>query len=446
MLVSIGLRLWLLIVSRHYLSSDEAVTAMETLDILNGGPIPFFLYGQLYGGGHTVEALMALPLFAIFGPADYLFKIGPAMLSCVYILVVYLCLYQFVAKKYALIAAAVFSFFATFVAFNFDFTGEMIMSFFGWLGLYFFFHSYFAEKEQPLFIILSGAAIGFAYYCFDYGLYYLFAVIMLWALKENTQLWRRWQSILVLMLGFFIGALPLIYYNLTHDFANIRLLFSRAVQSDPAPLLSALMRFTRLLYHDLPAFFSLDIDDFPPDISLVSYFSYALFVISVLSIVVKMRSPILFLMRSFFTGRIAVLPAEQRVVYLLLLMILYFAIYSLASAGGKAARYLIILCPFISTILAWPVYHLGRRHLVPAVVFISFFGAFQIYFLAQLARDNTTVEWQIVTHGEDMKTLSKFLLDNNLTTVMTPYEIKWKLMFESQRKIIGASYMFGFDR
>ena len=45
-----------------------------------------------------------------------------------------------------------------------------------------------------------------------------------------------------------------------------------------------------------------------------------------------------------------------------------------------------------------------------------------------------------------MKTLAKFLLDNNLTTVVTPYEIKWKLMFESQGKIVCAAYLFGFDR
>jgi hypothetical protein len=42
MLASVGLRLWLLIVSRHYLRSDEAVVAMEALDIMEGGRIPFF--------------------------------------------------------------------------------------------------------------------------------------------------------------------------------------------------------------------------------------------------------------------------------------------------------------------------------------------------------------------------------------------------------------------
>lgn len=446
MFVSIVLRLGLLLTSRHYLRSDEAVTAMEVLDIIAGGPIPFFHYGQSYGGGHTVEALMALPWFVIFGPADYFLKLGPALLSSAFVLVVYLTLYQFFNKKFALIAATVFSFFSAFVAFNFYANGGMVTLLSGWLGWHFFFHSYFAEKERYLFIIISGVAIGFAYYGFDYALYYLFAVVMLWILKDNIHLWKRWKSLLALMLGFLIGASPLVYYNLTHDFANIKNLLSRTTEPNPSPLLSALERFAGLLYHDLPAFFSLDIDDFAPDISLISYFSYGLFVLALLYILVTMARPISSLVHSFFSRRITTLASQERIIYILLLLLLYLAIYSLSSAGGKASRYLIPLCPLIPILLAWPVHHLASRYLIAAVMFISLFGIAQIYFLVQLAKDKTTVEWQIATHGEDIKTLAKFLLDKNLTTVMTPYEIKWKLMFESQRKIVAASYMFGFDR
>jgi hypothetical protein len=446
MFVSVGARLWLLIVSQHYLRSDEAVVAMEVLDIMEGGPIPFFLYGQHYGGGHTVDALMAIPWFGIFGASDYWFKLGPAMLSCVYILVVYLCLYQFFNKKYALIAATAFSVFAPFLYFSFHPNGGMAMSLFGWLGLYIFFRSHFAEREDRWSIFLSGAAIGFAYYCFDYALYFLFAVLMLWMLKENIHLWRQWKSLFALMIGFFIGASPLIYYNLTHDFANIRSLLSQVAAPDPAPFLSALRRFAILLYHDLPAFFSVDVDDFPPEISLVSYLSYGLFVISALYIVIRMRSSLFSLMRSFFARITTILPPEQRIVYLLVLTILYMAIYSLASHGVSTPRYLIILSPLIPSIVAWAAYDLGRRHFIPAAIFIALFGAAQIHFMIELAKDRTTVEWRIRTHGEDIKTLAKFLLDNNLTTVATPYEIKWKLMFESRRRIVCAAYLFGFDR
>jgi 4-amino-4-deoxy-L-arabinose transferase-like glycosyltransferase len=446
MLLSTGLRLCLLFTSRHYLNSDTAATAMMALDILDGEPIPFFFYGQPYGGGHTVEALMAVPWFAIFGPSDYLFKLGPALLSCVYILVVYLTLYRFFNKRYALIATAAFSMFPTFLAFNFDYTGELIMSFFGWLGLYFFFCSYFAARERHSLVALSGMAIGFAYYCFDYGLYYLVAVLALWILKESVHLWRRWRSILRLLIGFLIGASPLIYYNLTHDFENFKFLLWKTARPDPVPVLGSLSRFARLLTHDLPAVFSLDIDDFLPQISWVSYLSYGFFVISALYVLIRTKPALFSIIRSFFARRVAVLVSEDRVVYNHFLIILNLSLYYQDRSGGNAPRYLVVLCPLIPLILVWAAFDLGKRRLIPATIFTALFLALQIPFMIQLATDKTVPEWEVRTHGEDMRALAKFLLDNNLTTVVTPYEIKWKLMFESRRRVVCAAYLFGFDR
>jgi hypothetical protein len=454
--LSVVLRLALLISSRHYLRSDEAVVGMEALDIIEGRPIPLFLYGQSYGGGHTVEALLAIPWFAGFGSADYFLKLGPVMLSCVQIALLYLTLYRFFNKKFALLAATLFSCFATFTVFNYLVNGGMTTLLTGWLGLHLFLHAYFPAKEKPAFVVLSGVCLGLAYYFFDYALYYLFAVILLWALKEKLQLWRRWKLPLGLMLGFFVGASPLLYYNLTHDFENIKNLLSRTAQSNPSPFLGLLARTGAVFSHDLPAFFSLDIDDFAPKISPISYVSYGLFVFAVIYILVTMARPIFFLMRSLFTRRVTTLARHERIVYILLLLFLYLAIYTFSKtdlaiytfskAGGTEARHLAPLCPLIPIVLAWPIYHLGQRHLLPAVMLAGLFAGTQIYFLVLLARDKTTVEWRVVTHGEDIKALTKFLLDHNLTTVVTPYEIKWKLMFESRRKIVAAAYPFGFDR
>ena len=122
-------------------------------------------------------------------------------------------------------AATVFSFFVTFIGFNFYNNGGGVTTRLGWLGVYLFFRHYFAESESRWPVILSGVALGFAYYCFDYALYYLFGAMMLWIVKENIHLWKQWRSILSLLLGFLIGAAPLIYYNLTHDFANFKILW-----------------------------------------------------------------------------------------------------------------------------------------------------------------------------------------------------------------------------
>jgi hypothetical protein len=445
MCMSFLVRLVILLTSKHYLRSDEAVTAMEALDIIAGGPIPLFLYGQSYGGGHTVEALMALPLFVLFGPSDYLFKLSLVILACIHVLLVYITLYQFFNKRFALVASTLFSFFATFCAFNFLANGGMITLLLGWLGLYLFLHSYFAEKQKTLFIVFSGVAIGFSYYCFDYALYYFFAVMILWILKYSIHLWKKWKSLLLFICGFFVGAIPLVYYNFMYDFANIKGLLSEAAPAS-SPFLSALKRFGALFSHDLPAFFSLDIDDFPLEISPISYLAYGLFLFAIIYTLAATARPLFYLLRGWLARRDIVLAPRDRIIYILLLLFLYLAIYSLSAAGGKAARYLIPLTPLVPIVLAWPIYHLGRRYMIPAAMLAILFGGIQLHFLIQLATNDTIVEWRIVTHGEDIKKLARFLRENNLTTVMAPYEVKWKLMFESQRKIIVASYMFGFDR
>jgi hypothetical protein len=445
MLAALGVRLLLLVASRHYLRSDEAVVAMEALDIMEGGPVPFYMYGQAYGGGNTVDALLAIPWFALFGPSEYLFKMGQILESLVCVFFVYLGLYQYIGKRFALIAVAVLCFYSTFVQFSFFSNSAMSMLLFGWLGLYFFFRGYF-DEETPTAVAMCGVAIGFAIYCFEHAYFYLAAVIALWLIKENIHLWRKWRLLLFFAGGILIGALPMIYFNLTHDFANIRSLLATNARSDSNLLLSMVIRFVRLFTRDLPTFFSLSIDDFPDEIPLSAYLAYGVFLLSLLYTVIRTRSGMLSLARNFVSGRRAVASPEDRIIYILLMLFLYFVIYSVSSMGGSTPRYLLVSCTFIPLIIAWAAYDFGKRHVVPAVIFLSLFGAVQLLNGAALAKDQTIVEWHIPVQGHSINTLAKYLLDNNLTTVLTPYEIKWRLMFESRRKIVCASYAFGFDR
>lgn len=44
------------------------------------------------------------------------------------------------------------------------------------------------------------------------------------------------------------------------------------------------------------------------------------------------------------------------------------------------------------------------------------------------------------------KKVARFLEEHNLTAVVAPYEIKWKLMFHTGHRIACASMVFGYDR
>jgi hypothetical protein len=442
--VALRLRLWL--TSRRYLRSDEAVVGMQTLDILDGGPIPFFLYGQSYSGGHTVDALMAVPLVALLGPIDYLFKTGQVLFSCATVLVVYWCLYQSFGKRYALVAATCFSFFSTFVAFNFFYNAVMAMSFFGWLGLSLFFPPYFTGIARRTRLVGSGAAIGFASYCFEFALYFFAVVVIFALLRENVRIWTRWRAGLWFLTGAAVGAFPLVYYNLAHDFGHLRTVFGMTMASGSPAFVESVGRFGRLWVREMPAFFGLELDDIPAVIPGAAAMGYGLFVAATLYAAVRQRRAIATLLRALLSLRSIVLPREQRIVYLLLMTGIYALIYSRSSLAGTAERYLVIFLPLVPLIVGWTVFDLWKTRRVAAIVFTAAFAILQIKGIVTLARDTTTVEWRVRMQGEDLKTLTRFLLANNLTTVATPYEIKWRLMLESERRIVAAAYLFGFDR
>ncbi|MBU0673281.1 MAG: glycosyltransferase family 39 protein [Proteobacteria bacterium] len=450
LLFALGVRVWLLLASQHFLRSDEAVVAMMAMDILEGGPIPFFLYGQSYGGGQAVDALLAVPLFAVFGPSAYMIKVVQILFSIALLFVVYLSLYRFVGKRYALLATATLSFFSTFILFNFFYHGGMAMSFFGWLGLYFFFRGYFEDDHTMLMMALSGAAIGFSCYCFEYAYVYLAGVAAFWILKGKDVLLRQWRPIVCFVGGGLIGISPLIYYNLTHDFANLKQLLYLTSSTDSGMAGSFFnqffSRFFNLFSHDLPSFFSLSIIDFPETIPTASYLAYSIFVVSVAYVVLRTRSGFIALARSFVTGHKAIMVQESRIIFIFLLLLIYFVMYCLSSSGGTTPRYLLAAIPMIPMFIAWTAYDFGRRYKAAAAIFLLAFLGIQMQHLIVLAKDTSVSEWRIKHHGEDIDVLAKYLLDNNLTTVLTPYEIKWRLMFASKRKIICASYIFGFDR
>jgi len=446
MAVSVIFRLALVLYSKKYLQSDEALVGVITLDIMHGQPIPIFPYGNVYAGGHIIEALAAIPLFKIFGPSDAALTMVSAMIGCMNLAAIYGLVYRFINKRSALIAVFLLSFSPPFLASNFFVNGGMTTSLLGWLGIGFFFEYCFdtgsATIRRYVAMTLSGIALGLAYYGFDYALFYLAGVLLLWSLRAGLRLWKEWRAGLLFVAGFSIGASPLIYFNLRHNFINFTSLFSRgAARSTSFP-----RRFFGFFTHDLPASFSVDIYDFPPKISLVSYLGYLLFGIAFLYALWLSLPEVIRLARAIRVGETDLLPRRPPIICIFPFLLVFFVFYTASHVGGAATRYLLPLNPFLLVILAWSCTWVWRRFPMVAIGFLTLFAGSQAYFMPGFIRDKSTVEWKISVQGESIKELANFLLDRNITCVMTPYEIKWKLMFETSRKILCVSDVFGFDR
>jgi predicted branched-subunit amino acid permease len=82
------------------------------------------------------------------------------------------------------------------------------------------------KRHGKLVPAMLGLALGLAWWSYDFGLVYLGVTILAMLMKKKIAR----GSIFVLIVSFLIGASPLIYDNLTSNFANLKhLLYGRAI-------------------------------------------------------------------------------------------------------------------------------------------------------------------------------------------------------------------------
>jgi len=68
------LRLFLIVAAENRLDADEATTGVMAIDIAEGKAFPFSFYGTSYNGGGAMEAYGASLLFLLFGPSATVLK------------------------------------------------------------------------------------------------------------------------------------------------------------------------------------------------------------------------------------------------------------------------------------------------------------------------------------------------------------------------------------
>lgn len=395
-------RLALLLLSRRYLMSDEAVVGVMALDIMEGKPIPFFLYGQTYADGHVAEALLMIPWLKLFGPSDLVVKGVVAMIGCLHLVVVYRVIHRFFSKRLALLTLALYAFTCGFVSFNFLVNGAMTTLLFSWIGLYFFFCHYYGEKPRTYHLILAGAALGFAVYCFDYAIFYVIAAVGLMAFRRRFALWRRWWEFAALGGGMAIGAAPLIVFNFKHDFSTFRR-FVTTPDSGQALLPAFFKCACGLLVHDFPGSFATEINTFAPRIPWSAYLCWGVLCLTLGALIINMRKPILKGLRSLVGITPPGAAHEERITVILYFIALYGAMYCMTGFAGRAPRYVLLFYPFLQMLFAWALLRLGRARHLWGIILVILVMTPQAWALSRMAGERTVNEWNISLHGEDVK-------------------------------------------
>src|SRR5437660_2232512 len=78
MLLTLGIRLWLVVRTHGFIDGDEALVGIQAQHILRG-ELPTYYYGQPYMG--SLEAYLIALIFAVVGSSTWAMRCEPILLS-----------------------------------------------------------------------------------------------------------------------------------------------------------------------------------------------------------------------------------------------------------------------------------------------------------------------------------------------------------------------------
>jgi 4-amino-4-deoxy-L-arabinose transferase-like glycosyltransferase len=240
-LVGLGLRLAVLASPLGELDGDEAVVGLMARHIAYLGDRPIFYYNQQYVG--SIEAFAAAPLFLLFGSSTFLLKLIPTVASLGFLVLTALTARRLFGNAPAIITAAYLALPPSMWA------GWSTKARGGYATLLFMGAAILMvtlvaadRRRVPWLLFLWGVLGGVAFWTHILAVVYIVPGVI-YLLARRRRDWT-WLELVLAVVGLVVGALPLIVYNLTYDFATVTALLKPAdLPFDP---LDQLFRFFRV--------------------------------------------------------------------------------------------------------------------------------------------------------------------------------------------------------
>jgi hypothetical protein len=204
------------------LDSDQSIMGLMALHIADQGDHPVFFYGQHYMG--SLEAFLAAPLFSLFGPSTFSLRIAVIFLFILFLISMYLLTRLLFSKQLALATLILLSLGSSVMLQRELVTigGYQETIFFGsvsfllatWLALS---SSQVQPRRNQRLRLVAYAGWGLAVGLGIWSDFLILPFVLGAGLILVVFCWREWQSwaIFFLVLGFIVGAFPLLYANLT---------------------------------------------------------------------------------------------------------------------------------------------------------------------------------------------------------------------------------------
>ncbi len=413
-LSGIVLRLTLLFTSQGVVGSEEAIMGLMARHILFNGETYTFLWGQPYMG--SIEALLAVPVFFLFGASSLTLKTIPLIFSILFIITSYILVKLTLGENVGLISALLVSLSPVFLTvFSMLANAYIENLFYGSLVLILsYLIAYQSEGRRQLYLFLIiGLVAGIAFWNNLTSIIYLTAAFLFLVFE-----WRRWVSgflpkILMFLGGVVFGSFPLWFFNLRHQWVTFR-------------FLSGGLNSQTILFNRIEQIF-INFGNLlgvaraivgGGQSALTDFIVYVLYAISFLYALY------------FFVTKINSQYSERRnglKIFLILVLVLA-VFFSFSRYGGlNEARYALILYLILPGFLALFLRDLQKRSLMLVVILLA------IIIFSNLLGNIKDMQ----NAPPQPQLLAGFLTSNNISYAYTDFWTAYQLTFVSKEKIVS---------
>ncbi len=428
LLLALVFRLYFLLSHSSYMDGDEAINGLMVKHILSRGDWPVFFSGQAYNG--VAYQYLVAPIFALFGVSNLAFKIVPLAISVLFVYLVYLLGKKVAGNKSGIVAMLIAVFCPPFInMWNVSARSEYVVTLtLGTLILFLGCEIAFSKRyrAEVLYLFL-GLVSGVAFWTSQLVTSYILAVFIIIFLKDKGFLLRR--TILFFALGFVIGNMPMILFNLRHNWASYAFLLEKGA-GQPLSLLRVFpIRLWEIITISFPIILGGSLWELETALlrRFISVVLMAFFFLSLLFVFYQR-------MRDLLAGNRSLRKIDLLLIHFLIVVMLF----SLTKFGWltKHPRYLLPLFTTIPIFQAIFLFWLRAKSkwifsgcLIPLILF-NLYG--NIDFSPTLDPDHAL--WP-----QD-KQLTDYLVKNNISNPIANYWIAYRISFESNEKVIAIPY------
>ncbi|MBW2981162.1 glycosyltransferase family 39 protein [Candidatus Woesearchaeota archaeon] len=437
------IRIVLVTSSLKYVDSDELSIGIMAKNIIEKGEHPFFLYGQHYDGGAAIQGHFMAIIFLLFGVSSFSFNLSNLLIAMALVLLTYFSVKRLFDKKVALLTSLLLAV----SPYPFTFLSQtkghyMVSLFFNMLVIYIFCRTFFDGKNSNKYFALFGFVSAISWWVLEFVIPILIASFIFWYISDKRFFLKK--KFFIFLGSFLIGFLPLIFYNLKHNFANIKqFLAGTALHKLVCKfhLIPSEVRFGDKVVSHCKIFgqtrTSISIGEFLTK-SFPSLFGdgfsgwiyYVIFLAAVIFIVHKNGDMI----KKFFIGLIPNQKFSKSIKefskeFYILICIALFSL-SFFGAGFSGGYHLSPLFPLIAILLSIFIINVCKRGSMYRLVSISLVA---ILLLAALIGN---IELMKAEPAEDIIDIINFMREEGIDKAYSTYFIKWALIFESNEEII----------